>query len=182
MGTLERVAGTRTGRSRSRREMQIGTRFRRSGRTRCPRQSKAGRQEITRADREAVIDQCDLWLPPEARPSVHVYLTTIKEQKFDIPAHDTLDWRHYFVDRPGVRRHEPKDPADWDGKKLPELRALEAQISKTTDRLIRPAAWRAYRRGSPSGRSSATSPATRSRWTSRDSFGRATHRPAPTSS
>lgn len=99
---------------------------------------KAGRQEITRADLEAVIDKHGLRLPPEARPSVNVYLTTIKEQQFDVPAEHTLDWRHYFLGNPGVRGHEPMDPADWNGKMLPELRALETQISsQTTKRLIR---------------------------------------------
>ena len=99
---------------------------------------KAGRQEITRADLEAVIGKYDLWLPPEARPSVNVYLTTIKEQQFDIPAEHTLDWRHYFVDGPGVRGHVPTDLADWNGKMLPELRELERKISsQTTRRLIR---------------------------------------------
>jgi hypothetical protein len=99
---------------------------------------KAGRQEITRPDLEAVITERDLWLPPEARPSVNVYLTTIKEQQFDIDPDQQLDWRHYFLGNPGVRGHEPMDPADWNGKMLPELRALEAQISSQTNkRLIR---------------------------------------------
>jgi hypothetical protein len=99
---------------------------------------KAGRQEITRAHLEQVITQHDLWLPPEVRPSVNVYLVTIKEQQFDVPAEHTLDWRQLFVAKPGVRGHEPLDPADWNGKMLPELRALEAQISsQTTKRLIR---------------------------------------------
>src|SRR5262249_11305181 len=80
----------------------------------------------------------DLRLPPEARPSVNVYLATIKQQQFDIAAEHTLDWRHYFLGNPGVRGHEPMDPADWNGKMLPELRALEAQSSfPPTKRLIR---------------------------------------------
>jgi hypothetical protein len=99
---------------------------------------KAGRKEITRADLEAVIDKHELWLPPDARPSVNVYLITIKDQRFDVPAQHTLDWRHYFVDGFDVRRHEPKHPADWNDKMLPELRALEMQItSQTANRLIR---------------------------------------------
>src|SRR5262245_29963116 len=99
---------------------------------------KAGRKEITLADLQAVIDKHQLRLPPKARPSVNVFLITIKEQRFDIPAQHTLDWRHYFVDGSGVRRHEPKDPGDWNGKMLPELRALEMKISsQTNDRLIR---------------------------------------------
>jgi hypothetical protein len=99
---------------------------------------KAGRQEITRADLEAIIDKHVLWLSPEARPSVNIYLVTIKQQQFDIPAQHTLDWRQHFVAGPGVRGHVTTDPADWNDKMLPELRDLEANISsQTTDRLIR---------------------------------------------
>jgi hypothetical protein len=99
---------------------------------------KAGRQEITRADLEALITKHDLWLPPEARPSVNVYLITIKEQQFDIPAQHTLDWQHHYLDGTGVRGHRPTEPAAWNGKMLPELRELEKTISsQTTDRLIR---------------------------------------------
>src|SRR5262249_10199028 len=45
---------------------------------------KVGRQQITKAGLEATIAEHDLWLPPEVRPSVNVYLATIKEQQFDI--------------------------------------------------------------------------------------------------
>ena len=99
---------------------------------------KDGRQEITRADLEAIITRHDLWLPEEARPSVNVYLSTIKEQQFDVDPDYLLDWRDYFLGSPAVRGHEPMDPADWNGKMLPELQALEARVSsETKKRLIR---------------------------------------------
>jgi hypothetical protein len=99
---------------------------------------KAGRQKITKADLEAVITQHDLWLPPEARPSVNVYLSTIKEQQFDVAPDYLLDWRNHFLGGPAVRGHEPMVPADWNGKMLPELRALEARVSsETKERLVR---------------------------------------------
>jgi hypothetical protein len=98
----------------------------------------AGRQEITRTDLEDVITKYDLWLPPEARPSVNVYLTTIKEQQFDVDPDYLLDWRGLFLGSPAVRGHETKDPADWNGKMLPELQALESRVSsETKKRLVR---------------------------------------------
>jgi hypothetical protein len=98
----------------------------------------AGRQEITKADLEAVIIKHDLWLPPQARPSVNVYLTTIKEQQFDVAPDYLLDWRNLFLGAPALRGHEAKDPADWDGKMMPELQALEARVSsETKKRLVR---------------------------------------------
>jgi hypothetical protein len=99
---------------------------------------KAGRQEITRADLEAVITNHDLWLPPEARPSVNVYLSTIKEQQFDVAPDYLLDWRNLFLGGPALRGHEPMVPADWNGKMLPDLQALEARVSSETNkRLVR---------------------------------------------
>jgi hypothetical protein len=97
-----------------------------------------GRQEIIRADLEATITKHDLWLPPEAKPSVNVYLTTIKEQQFDVAPDYLLDWRDFFLGGPAVRSHNAKDPSDWNGKMLPELQALEARVSsETKKRLVR---------------------------------------------
>lgn len=96
----------------------------------------AGRQEVTRADLEAVITDRGLWMPLEAKPSVNVYLTTIKDQKFDVDPDYFLDWRKYFLGNPVVRGHELIDPADWNGKLLPELVAMEARVSSETKKRI----------------------------------------------
>jgi hypothetical protein len=98
----------------------------------------AGRQAITKAELEAVITQHDLWLPPEARPSVNIYLSTIKEQQFDIEPDYLLDWRSLFLGSPTLRGHEAIDPADWNGKMMPDLQALAMRIgSETKHRLVR---------------------------------------------
>jgi hypothetical protein len=97
-----------------------------------------GRQEVTRADLEAVIGDRDLWLPEETKPSVNVYLSTIKSQKFDIDPDYHLDWREYFVGDTPARGHETRDPGDWNGKMMPALRAFEERVSSETNkRLIR---------------------------------------------
>jgi hypothetical protein len=99
---------------------------------------KDGRQEITKDMLEAVVTQKDLWLPEEARPAVNVYLSTIKEQRFDVDPDYVLDWRHYFLGSPTTRGHEAMDPTDWNGKMLPDLRAIEARVSsETKKRLVR---------------------------------------------
>lgn len=99
---------------------------------------KAGKSEITKDILNAEIDRCDLRLPPVARPSVNVYLQTIKEQVYEIPPDYTLDWRHYFLGRPNNRGHEPLNPADWNGKMLPELEEMESRINtETSNRFVR---------------------------------------------
>jgi hypothetical protein len=98
----------------------------------------AGRQEITAEELKAVITARDLWLPAEARPSVNVYLTTIKDQKFDVPPDYLLDWRPYFLGSPAARGHDLIDPADWNAKLLPELQAMAGRVStETNKRLVR---------------------------------------------
>lgn len=111
----------------------------------------AGRQEIDKAGLEAVIAQHALWLPTEARASINVYLSTIKQQRFDVDPEYLLDWRDMFPGSSTLRGHEPTNPADWNGKMLPDLRALETRISSETKRrlirargLARLSAWFAF--------------------------------------
>ncbi len=85
-----------------------------------------------------MIAKYDLRLPEGAKPGVTVYLSTIKEQRFDVAPDYELDWRHHFLGSPEKRGHEPKAPEDWNEKMLPELLALEARINKETPiRLLR---------------------------------------------
>ena len=99
---------------------------------------KNGPQDLTRDMLEAAIQKHNLFLPPEAEPSVHVYLMTIKEQKYDIEPDYVLDWRDHFVGPEQKRGHQLNIPADWNGVLLPALEKLEAEINKNTDcRLIR---------------------------------------------
>ena len=95
-------------------------------------------RDITPEVLEKALRDHDLYLPPEAEPSVHVYLTTIKEQRFDIAPDYMLDWRDRFLGASNKRGHDLKDHAAWNDDLLPELEALEAQINvETTSRLIR---------------------------------------------
>lgn len=97
-----------------------------------------GRQEITKDALEAIITRHKLRRPENAQPAVNVYLTTIKDQKFDIAPDYVLDWGHYFTGDPAIRGHDAVDPADWNGKMLPELQQIESQISsESTSRLVR---------------------------------------------
>ncbi len=99
---------------------------------------KAGRQEINKDALEAVIAQHDLRLPKDERPAVNIYVATIKDQKSNIAPDYSLDWRHYFTGNPAMRGHDTVDPADWNGKMLPELRQIESQIcSESTSRFVR---------------------------------------------
>ena len=94
--------------------------------------------DITEAVLEDALQEHDLYQPPENEPSVHVYLTTIKEQRFDIDPDYVLDWRDRFLGSPNKRGHELKNHAAWNNDLLPDLEAFEARINvETSSRLIR---------------------------------------------
>lgn len=99
---------------------------------------KAKRRDLTLDVLEDLVDQYDLRLPPDSERWVTVHLVTIKEQKFELPPDHLLDWRGHFVDLPGKKGHQLKDPADWNGRLLPELHCLEQVVNEETDcRLVR---------------------------------------------
>jgi CBASS immunity sensor of nucleotide second messenger signals len=99
---------------------------------------KSGRQAITRELLEEALWQHNLYLPLDAEHSVTVYLTTIREQQFEIEPDYILDWRDYFSGSPGKRGHQLNDPADWNNRLLPSLESLAEQINRETNcRLIR---------------------------------------------
>lgn len=99
---------------------------------------KAGRQEVTRALLDATIARHDLRLPPGIERAVHVFLVTIKEQRYDIQPHHVLDWRRYFKSVAGQGGHDPVEAGVWSTALLPELADLERRINADTDvRLLR---------------------------------------------
>ena len=99
---------------------------------------KAGTQIITTDVLRESFETHSLYIPPDEEPSVHVYLTTIKDQKFDINPDFLIDWRHYFLGKDSQKGHSLAAPADWNRTLLPELEAQEATINSATScRLIR---------------------------------------------
>lgn len=99
---------------------------------------KSGVQVLTTDMLEEIFVTHDLYIPPDEEPSVHVYLTTIKDQHFDISPDFWVDWRSYFEGNPNKKGHSLADPDDWNRTLLPQLETLEAQVnSGTSCRLIR---------------------------------------------
>ena len=99
---------------------------------------KAGPRDITLDVLEEAIQRHGLRLPPDEEPSVHVYLVTIKEQKYDVEPEYVLDWRPQFAGPAYEKGHQLKNPDDWNGVLLPKLRRLETKISNETScRLVR---------------------------------------------
>lgn len=99
---------------------------------------KAGPRDITLDILEEAIGKHNLRLPPDEEPSVHVYLVTIKEQKYDVEPEYVLDWRPQFAGPQTEKGHQLKNPDDWNAVLLPKLRRLEGRINKETScRLIR---------------------------------------------
>ncbi len=99
---------------------------------------KAARGARRRADVEALLAEHGLHLPASSEPATTVYLSTVKQQRFEVPPDHLLDWRGYFEGDEQKRGHRVLDPAAWNEKMLPELRALEGQLNtSSTARLIR---------------------------------------------
>lgn len=99
---------------------------------------KDGTRSIDRSRLESALQKHDLYASDENERSVAVYMHTIKKQSFDIPPDHLLDWTDLFEGKPNKKGHFPKNPADWNGRMLPELESLEAEINESTDcRLIR---------------------------------------------
>lgn len=97
-----------------------------------------GRQEISRENLEATLQEHDLYLPETAERCVVVYLDTIKVQTFDVAPDYHLDWRDLFEGPEHMKGHRPTNPNDWNERMLPDIRALEARIGQeTTCRFIR---------------------------------------------
>ena len=99
---------------------------------------KTSRQEVTREVLEHELREKNLRLPPSEAPGVAVYLTTIKEQKCDLPPDYELDWRDAFDGLEHHKGHAAVDPTAWNTRMLPELAGLQSRIEHETHfRLIR---------------------------------------------
>lgn len=98
---------------------------------------KRGTQSVDRSMLEALLKENDLYAPKETERAVAVYMHTIKKQNFDVAPDHLLDWTDLFEGKPNKKGHFPTDPADWNGRMLPELESLESALNESTDcRLI----------------------------------------------
>jgi hypothetical protein len=99
---------------------------------------KSGQQTITRDILEETLRRHSLYLPPDAEHGVTIYLTTIREQQFEVQPDYILDWRDYFTGSSHKRGHQLKEPSDWNDRLLPSLENLVEQVNRETNcRLIR---------------------------------------------
>lgn len=99
---------------------------------------KSGRREIYLGDAEVTLRWHDLYLPKDSEHGVTIYLTTIKEQKFDLPPDHILDWRDYFIGDATKKGHRLKPSLHWNKDLLRQLQELETRINRESDcRLIR---------------------------------------------
>ena len=92
-----------------------------------------------------------IYAPQSAERCVTIHMNTIGERMFDLSPDYVLDWRRYFEGQPGLKGHQLKNPANWDKKLLPELRALLEEVRSTTSctlvrarGLARLSAWLAF--------------------------------------
>src|SRR5262249_18499102 len=93
---------------------------------------RTGQGDITIDALERTLKDRDLYAARAVEQSVTVYLNTIKERMFELEPDYILDWRKYFVGRPDSKGHELKDPANWNGRLLPEVRRIAGKITTST--------------------------------------------------
>ena len=93
---------------------------------------------ITAEDVNDVIDHLELRLPDPEPPSVTLYVHTVRLIPTETGGDFELDWRDAFEGTNRERGHALLDPADWNGRLLPELEAKAAEIEDATSaRLLR---------------------------------------------
>ena len=82
---------------------------------------------ITLEHLNATIDELGLRASaPE--PSVTLYVHTVVKEPLETGSEYELDWRHYFKGHDELKGHELYEPADWNGKLLPELYDMRKTI------------------------------------------------------
>jgi hypothetical protein len=93
---------------------------------------KTSRRDLTRGDVEALLAQHDLYAPSPSEQATTVYLSTVKQQKFDLPPDFLLDWRQYFEGDAQKKGHAVLDPSSWNAQMLPSLQTLERELNDTS--------------------------------------------------
>jgi len=97
---------------------------------------RRGPQRLT--DVEVLLTSHSLYLPVSQEPATTVYLSTIKQQRFEIPPDYLLNWRAFFEGDERKKGHRVLDPSTWNDRMLPELLELEAHLNEASAaRLIR---------------------------------------------
>jgi hypothetical protein len=98
---------------------------------------KAGSAPVDKAKLKELLDTYDLRAAPEEAATT-IYLSTVKQQQFELPPEFLLDWRAYFEGSDNKRGHRVLDPVSWNDQMLPELVRLEADLNaRGAPRLIR---------------------------------------------
>jgi hypothetical protein len=96
----------------------------------------AGQKEITEVELDKAIERMDLQ-DVAVDPAVTLWVHTVVKES-DTGAEYELDWRELFEGPPEERGHQLVDADGWNGRLLPELRAMAARIGRETEaRLLR---------------------------------------------
>lgn len=99
---------------------------------------KKGSTSLTKEILDELVDKYDLRHPGDQNNGVAIYLSTVKEQKFEILPDYIVDWRNYFEGDTRKTGHQLKDGIGWNETLLPEIVQLEEKLNRETDcRLIK---------------------------------------------
>lgn len=94
---------------------------------------RGARQEINRDILDSVLASNGLVLQEGSyEKCVVVYLSSIKDSRFDVPPDFEVNWREYFDGPRFVKGHSLKAGQSWNDDLLPELYEVEESVRKAT--------------------------------------------------
>jgi SMODS-associated and fused to various effectors sensor domain len=93
--------------------------------------------DITKEVLEKILTDNRLREGQREKVGTTIYLITIQKRVFQLNPDYVLDWREFFEGIENRKGHKIRRQADWDETLMPQLLALEGQVSQRTSKLIR---------------------------------------------
>lgn len=93
--------------------------------------------DITKEILEGILTEHRLREDQAEKVGITIHLITIQKRVFQLNPDYVLDWREYFEGIENKKGHKIRRQTDWDETLMPQLLALEGQVSKHSSKLIR---------------------------------------------
>jgi SMODS-associated and fused to various effectors sensor domain len=93
--------------------------------------------DITKEILEEILTEHRLREDQAEKVGITIHLITIQKRVFQLNPDYVLDWREYFEGIENKKGHKIRRQADWDETLMPQLLALEGQVSQHSSKLIR---------------------------------------------
>lgn len=93
--------------------------------------------DITKEVLEDILTEHRLREDQGEKVGTTIHLITIQKRVFQLNPDYVLDWREYFEGIENKKGHRIRRQADWDEALMPQLLALEGEVSRRSSKLIR---------------------------------------------